>query len=261
MFLGMASSVASRVAAVCVAAGALAFALALAGCPTKKPKGPACDGDEDCKDGLVCIDKECKACTSDDQCHGGKCKAGACEAAGACKLDSDCPAGESCIDGTCKACASDAECGPGGKCQAGTCKRPKKCSRDEDCEDDEDCIDGVCQNPGAPLGDGAASCTLNTVYFAHDDSGIQPAARDPLDKNATCIEKNGARNIYLVGHTDASGTDEYNIALSERRAQSVADYVARLGVDPARLQVVPKGETEPTGLGDDKDRRVEFQWR
>jgi hypothetical protein len=36
--------------------------------------------------------------------------------------------------------------------------------------------------------------------------------------------------------------------------------MARLGSDPARMQVVPKGETEPTGLGDDRDRRVEFQW-
>ena len=52
-----------------------------------------------------------------------------------------------------------------------------------------------------------------------------------------------------------------HIALSERRAQAVADYMARLGTDPARMQVVPKGETEPTGLGDDKDRRVEFKWR
>jgi hypothetical protein len=68
------------------------------------------------------------------------------------------------------------------------------------------------------------------------------------------------KNIYLIGHTDTSGTEEYNIALSERRAQAVADYMARLGTDPARMQIVPKGETEPTGLGDDKDRRVEFQW-
>ena len=74
------------------------------------------------------------------------------------------------------------------------------------------------------------------------------------------IEATKAKSVYLVGHTDTSGTEEYNIALSERRAQSVADYLSRLGTDPARMQVVPKGETEPTGLGDDKDRRVEFQW-
>jgi peptidoglycan-associated lipoprotein len=253
-------SASRAVAAVCVAAGTLAFVLALAGCPNKKPKTPACEGDQDCEDGLVCIDKQCKACTSDVQCKSGKCDDGKC-AAGGCTSDAQCGAGESCIDGACKACTSDAQCGPGGKCMGGTCKRPKKCVKDEECEDDEDCIDGVCQNPGAPLGDGAVSCTLSSVYFAYDDSSIQPAAKDSLDTNASCIEKNTARSIYLVGHTDSSGTDEYNIALSERRAQSVADYVARLGVDPARLQVVPKGETEPTGLGDDKDRRVEFQWR
>ena len=41
----------------------------------------------------------------------------------------------------------------------------------------------------------------------------------------------------------------------------IADYMARLGTDPARMQVVPKGETEPTGLGDDKDRRCDFAWK
>ena len=85
--------------------------------------------------------------------------------------------------------------------------------------------------------------------------------RDRLDGNNTCITKNKSQAIFVIGHTDTSGTDEYNIALSERRAQSVADYLARLGTDPAKMQVVPKGETEPSGLGDDKDRRVEFKWK
>ncbi|KAB2895986.1 MAG: OmpA family protein, partial [Kofleriaceae bacterium] len=75
------------------------------------------------------------------------------------------------------------------------------------------------------------------------------------------IEKTAAKTVMLIGHTDQTGTDEYNIALSERRAQTVADYLARLGTDPARLHVVPKGESELTGNGDDKDRRVEFQWK
>ena len=104
------------------------------------------------------------------------------------------------------------------------------------------------------------TCQLQTVYFAFDDSTIQASERDRLDGNSACLEKTKGKSIYLVGHTDSAGTEEYNIALSERRAQSVADYMARLGSDPARMQVVPKGKTEPTGLGDDKDRRVEFQW-
>ena len=117
----------------------------------------------------------------------------------------------------------------------------------------------MCRKATAGAG-GDVTCTLATVYFAFDDSTVQASERDRLTANVACIEKTKGKNVYLIGHTDTSGTEEYNIALSERRAQAVADFMARLGSDPARLQVVPKGETEPTGLGDDKDRRVEFQW-
>jgi len=261
MFSAMVSRPRHPVVAVLVAAAALLFAFSLGGCPNKKPKGPACDGDEDCKDGMVCINKECRACSDDSQCDGGSCKAGKCEAKSECSADADCPAGKVCKAGACKACATDGDCGPGGTCNAGACERPRKCTKDDECEDDEDCINGVCQNPGKPIDNSAVSCTLNTVYFAFDDSSIPAAERDHLDANAGCINKNPSRSVYLSGHTDSSGTDEYNIALSERRAQSVADYLARLGVDPAKMSVVPKGETELTGLGDEKDRRVEFQWR
>ncbi|MDQ3296612.1 MAG: OmpA family protein [Myxococcota bacterium] len=131
--------------------------------------------------------------------------------------------------------------------------------KDEDCADDEDCVNGFCKKAGSG-GVTDASCPLSTVYFGFDDASIQASERDRLDANAQCIEKTKGKAVFLMGHTDTSGTEEYNIALSERRAQSVADYMSRLGTDPARLQVVPKGETEPTGLGDDKDRRCEFQW-
>ena len=234
-------SLAIPVAAIAVG---LACAVLLAGCPSKKPKTPACGSDEDCKNGLVCINKECKEkpvkaeCTKDDDCGDGKV----------------------CLGGKCQKCASDDQCGPGGKCQAGACERPKKCSKDDDCADDEDCIDGVCQKPWQQ-GAGGPACPLSPVYFAFDDASIQASERDRLDGNASCIGKTKGKNVYLVGHTDPAGTEEYNIALSERRGQTVADYLARLGVDPARLQVVPKGETEPSGQGDEKDRRVEFQWR
>jgi peptidoglycan-associated lipoprotein len=233
----------------------------VASCGKKKPKTPACEGNADCQGGLVCLNGTCVQCTDDDACGAGKvCRAGACEAKPECVKDADCADGKVCQAGVCQACASDGECGPGGKCQAGACLRPTACTTDEQCADDEDCIDGYCQKPwqgGADTG----PCPLATVYFAYDDAGIATSERDRLDGNATCIEKQVGKSVFVVGHTDATGTDEYNIALSERRAQTVADYLARLGIDPARLQVVPKGETEPTGLGDDKDRRVEFQWR
>ncbi len=239
---------------VCLAAAAVL----LLACGNK-PKGPGCKSDKDCKAPLVCGDNKCVECNEDSQCGAGKrCSQHACVAKAECTSDDQCPAGKVCQAGQCKACASDGECGPGGKCSAGLCQKAKKCSKDEDCADDEDCVQGYCQKASKVSSD--ATCQLQTVYFAFDKAEIEASERDRLDKNAQCISQNKGKNVFVVGHTDTSGTEEYNIALSERRAQTVADYMARLGTDPARMQIVPKGETEPTGMGDDKDRRVEFQW-
>jgi len=246
--------------AIGVAAVALVLGFAMTSCGDSSKK-PGCKSDKDCKNPLVCAQNTCVQCTSDAQCTGGqKCQANACVAAPECTSDETCPPGQVCQAGKCKACAADSECGPGGACEAGACKRAKKCSKDDECADDEDCTGGVCRKAGAASNPGDATCTLATVYFGFDDSSVQASERDRLAGNVACVEKTKGKNVYLVGHTDTSGTEEYNIALSERRAQAVADYMARLGSDPARLQVVPKGETEPTGLGDDRDRRVEFQW-
>jgi peptidoglycan-associated lipoprotein len=248
--------------ALCSALAVLGLAflgLALASCGDSSRK-PGCKADKDCKTGLVCAAGKCVECTGDAQCPAGKrCSANACVAGPECLNDKQCPTGLVCQAGKCKACAADSECGPGGSCQAGACQQGKPCTKDDQCADDEDCVSGVCRKAGSTSA-GDASCTLATVYFAFDDASVQPSERDRLAANVACVEKTKGKGVYLIGHTDTSGTEEYNIALSERRAQAVADYMARLGTDPARMQIVPKGETEPTGLGDDKDRRVEFQW-
>jgi len=227
-----------------------------------KSKKPGCKGDKDCKKGQVCAANKCVECKTDSGCPAGKkCSANACVAKAGCTRDDQCPTGQVCQLGQCKACASDGECGPGGKCSAGQCLRGgKACSKDTDCADDEDCKGGICQKEGQGSNIDAG-CQLQTVYFGFDDASIQASERERLDKNQQCLTKNSKQSVFVIGHTDQSGTEEYNIALSERRAQSVADYLSRLGTDPAKLQVVPKGETEPTGQGDDKDRRVEFKWR
>jgi len=245
---------------VFVAIAAFAMVVVLCACGSK-PKQPGCKGDKDCKKGQVCSNNKCVECRDDAQCPKGKtCKANACVAKPQCISDEQCPTGQVCQAGSCKPCAADGECGPGGRCEAGACQRPKKCTKDEECADDEDCKNGLCLKAGAGS-NVDAGCQLQTIYFAFDDSSIQPSERDRLESNNQCIVKNKTQSVFVFGHTDTSGTEEYNIALSERRAQSVADYLSRLGIDPAKLQVVPKGETETTGLGDDKDRRVEFKWR
>ncbi len=241
---------------VAACAGVFGFAIASCGDTSKKP---GCKADKDCKNNLVCAAGSCVECNTDEQCPSGRrCSAHACVVT-ECRSDDECK-GKVCQAGKCKACATDDECGPGRTCKAGLCEAAKQCSKSDECADDEDCVNGLCRKPGAATNPGDATCTLSTVYFAYDDSTVQASERDRLGANVACIEKTKGKNVYLIGHTDTSGTDEYNIALSERRAQAVADFMSRLGSDPARLQVVPKGETEPTGLGDDRDRRVEFQW-
>lgn len=234
----------------------MAFTISACG---NSPKGPGCKTDKDCSAGKVCASNRCVDCATDSDCPQGKrCSDFACIAS-QCLNDDQCPDGQVCQAGACKACTADAECGLGGTCVAGACQRGKKCTKDAECADDEDCRNGFCTKT---IQTGSAgSCSLATVYFAFDSSSVDATERDRLDANHKCLAANKGKSIFLIGHTDSSGTEEYNIALSERRAQAVADYVARLGTDPARLQVVPKGETEPTGQGDDKDRRVEFQWR
>jgi len=248
------------------AGAALATVVALTVCLAAASCGgpastPGCKADKDCKNHQVCAAGKCVECIEDNQCGTGRrCVANACGAAPECDADKPCPAGKVCQAGTCRACAIDNECGPGGTCEAGACKPPRSCSKDNQCADDEDCVNGACRKAAGGAPATGASCTMTTVYFAFDDSAVQANERDRLAANVACLEQTKGKNLYLIGHTDSSGTEEYNIALSERRAQTVADYMARLGADPARMQVVPKGETEPTGQGEDKDRRVEFQW-
>lgn len=243
--------------------GALALGGACSG--KKKAKYPICSKDKDCKKGEHCVNKRCLQCGEDSHCPDGKtCRKGAC-VKDQCTSDDECGEGKVCKEGQCTACKSNSECGPGGKCNNGTCDRPKKCSKDDDCADDEDCVKGRCQRPWKREAPSGLSCTLEPVYFGLDSDNIDQEQRDALNKNGACIKKAPKdRGVYIVGHTDPRGTEEYNIALSERRARSVGDFLSRLGIDPARFRYTPKGESESRGTdesGWSKDRRVEFEWR
>lgn len=234
--------------------------LLFSACSKNEVKTPACKSDNECKFGKVCVENRCVECRADAQCEQGqRCVAHACVAA-ECTSDAQCSDGKVCQAGVCKACGADSECGPGGTCQAGACKPGKVCGKDEECADDEDCLGGFCRKSTANTSS-AGDCELVTIFFSFDDATILPSERDRLDRNAACIEKSKGKVVRLLGHSDSAGTEEYNIALSERRAQAVADYLARLGVDPAQLLSVPMGETSLLGDGDDKDRRVEFAWK
>ncbi|MCP4445897.1 MAG: OmpA family protein [Myxococcales bacterium] len=243
----------------------LCLGLVLTGCPDKKPKFPNCKTDKDCKDGQHCFQKHCSECSEDSHCEEFEtCDRGTCILGdGMCRTNDDCTAGQICENNECNACESDSECGPDARCSNGACLERGSCNEDEDCADDEDCIDGTCQRAGR-LTPPKLSCSLDSVYFGLDEFSIPEDSREGLHDTSVCIQQGDQRNVFVEGHTDESGTDEYNIALSEKRGRSVADFLARLGIDPARLRVIPKGETEATGTDEDsrsEERRVDFEWQ
>lgn len=242
----------------------LSFAVFLTGCPDKKPKFPNCASDKDCKEGQHCFNKHCSQCSEDEHCEDFEsCNAGSCILKdGMCRTNDDCTAGQICKNNTCTACESDSQCGSGSRCSDGACLERGSCQKDEDCADDEDCIDGKCTREGRDVPP-ELSCQLNRVLFGFNEYSISDVAKEGLQQTSECIQQGGDRKIFVIGHTDDLGTAEYNIALSEKRGRAVADFLARLGIDPVRLQVVPRGEEEATATDDEmraEERRVDFEW-
>ncbi len=104
---------------------------------------------------------------------------------------------------------------------------------------------------------------LKTVYFDYDKSDLGEATRETLQANAAWLKANPGRTVRVEGHCDERGTVEYNLALGQRRAASVKDYLVGLGVDAQRLKTVSYGKERPADPGHDdaaraKNRRAEF---
>jgi len=90
------------------------------------------------------------------------------------------------------------------------------------------------------------------IYFAFDSSDIQSSEAGKLRQLADFM-KRGRNNIILAGFTDERGTDEYNRALGERRAQATRNYLISLGVSGARIQTVSFGMEMPADPGNTED--------
>lgn len=110
-----------------------------------------------------------------------------------------------------------------------------------------------------------AVAELATVYFDYDRSDVREDARRGLRSNSTAIQNNaGWGTVTLEGHCDERGSEEYNLALGERRATAAKRYLVDLGVPSSRVQTVSFGETSPAVQGHDEsawqwNRRVEFR--
>lgn len=101
------------------------------------------------------------------------------------------------------------------------------------------------------------------VNFAFDSSELTATAKTNLDKLSEVLINNPDTNINIYGHTDSKGSDSYNLSLSDRRANSVKNYLVSKGIAGSRLFPMGMGEKEPvagndTDAGRAQNRRVEF---
>ena len=204
---------------------ALALSALAGGCG---PEYPNCEEDGDCKENEFYVNQQCQQCRTDEHCGDGQqCNAGACEAIpGFCTTTSDCPGGEECVGQRCRPAPEPAAPAP------------------------------------EPEPEAAAPCEIKTVYFEFDSSTLESAARDAIAANAECLKERGLSSLRLTGHTDNRGTEEYNLALGDRRARAVMQYMTSLGVDSGKLSTASMGEEMSQGEGEPawaRDRKVEFQ--
>ncbi len=87
------------------------------------------------------------------------------------------------------------------------------------------------------------------VFFDTDKSDLQANARKTLERQAAWLQNNPNYSITVEGHCDERGTREYNLALGDRRAAAVKNYLVALGVDPNRVATISYGKERPEALG------------
>jgi peptidoglycan-associated lipoprotein len=102
------------------------------------------------------------------------------------------------------------------------------------------------------------------VYFDYDRAELRSDARTVLQENGRILKEKAGLRMTLEGHCDERGTEEYNLALGQRRAEAVKVYLANLGIDVSRMEIVSYGEERPFAAGHDEDawsqnRRVHFR--
>ncbi len=123
------------------------------------------------------------------------------------------------------------------------------------------------ETPAAPATDYTklqpAEMGIEDVFFAYDEHALDDAAMRILSRNARILKEHADVVVMIEGHCDERGTFEYNLALGEKRAHGVRDYLASLGVNPGQMRVTSYGETKPleAGTGESvwaRNRRAHF---
>ena len=154
-----------------------------------------------------------------------------------------------------------AQCGQGKPCPAG-----QRCNAQGNCVPDVECSASVPCPPGQQCKDGrcVTACTTQPVYFDYNESRIRLDQQGTLDANAECVRSRG-QSVRIEGHCDERGTEEYNMALGERRALACKEYMTNRGVSASSIRTISYGEERPvcTEHGEEcwsKNRRAEFHF-
>jgi len=101
------------------------------------------------------------------------------------------------------------------------------------------------------------------IYFEFDSIRLTPEAQEILTQKAAWLRMNPGARVTIEGHCDDRGTNEYNLALGEGRAQSARDFLVDLGIDESRLKSLSYGEERPLAISQDEEtwarnRRAHF---
>jgi peptidoglycan-associated lipoprotein len=120
--------------------------------------------------------------------------------------------------------------------------------------------------PTEPTTPPIAAKDLQIVYFGYDSFALDDGARAALDANAKLMRDNPTLSVSVDGHCDERGTVEYNQALGQKRAETVAAYLSDQGIESSRFRVISYGKERPADEGHDeaawsRNRRVEFTAR
>ena len=115
------------------------------------------------------------------------------------------------------------------------------CSVDSDCHDKQLCIRSQCVDITPDL----AECSTVRVQFDFNDANLHDTAGPKLERMARCLKADHGLQVTIEGNADERGTEEWNIALGDKRATSVAQYLERLGVSQAQLRTVSYGKERP----------------
>ena len=91
------------------------------------------------------------------------------------------------------------------------------------------------------------------VFFDLDSSTLNETARQTVERQAAWLQQFPAVTVTVEGHADQRGTTEYNLALGERRAAAVKDYLSSLGIDPARILIISYGKERLANPMDDEE--------